>query len=179
MRALRFTQTRRTKCLLLAALAAVLSAVVFFTPNEPRYGGKTVSQWVIQFDTLEPREIDEADDALRALGPKAVPTLLGLVQYRDPWLKRQFCSKLYGASRSSLEWLLENRRTKYYFATQYTWRWEAALALESLGPQARSALPELTKLAQSSDEDISKNAKYALKAISGTGPRGREERTND
>src|SRR3974377_1346266 len=101
MRALTFIPTRRTKCFLLAAPAAVLSAILFLTPGEPRYGGKTVSQWVMQLDTLEQGEVDEAYDALQALGPKAVPTLLHLVQYRDPWLKEQFCSKLYGASRSS------------------------------------------------------------------------------
>ena len=82
--------------IMIVAGVAILSLflAVLLRPREPTYQGKPLSYWAEQLWTPGAAEQDQARTALRAIGPKAVPLLLGQIRrqnslslrlYRDTW----------------------------------------------------------------------------------------------
>jgi hypothetical protein len=132
----------RRLLLVLLASVAVAGAVVLIWPKErePVYQGKTLSQWLELHNGgvitwAGEVQVREAGKALRCIGSNGVPFLLRWAEYQPPAWKKKFSGiirrlpvdlnfKDWKAERAALAWL----------------------ALGDLGPQARSAIPELTRL---------------------------------
>ncbi len=138
LRALYIRPMKRGGRLVLLSMACVAIAasiaLVWPRQNEPVYQGKTLSQWLEkqQFQLQGPE-----GDAVRQMGSNAAPFLVKWIQYQTPAWRRQF----------SLFWLrqfghiLEDPRNLR--------RLNSWFAFEALGPQARTAVPELTRLLNS------------------------------
>jgi HEAT repeat protein len=112
--------------LLAGALLTALSVAAAPAPPdwwEPSYKGKNASQWLDEYG-LGPgayKPNPQADDALRHIGPNAVPDLLQLLHATNP-----------------------NPATQ----TPASWdHWKAYLGFQALGPAGKLAIPDLVKLA--------------------------------
>ena len=118
--------------------------------SEPRYGGKRVSQWAIELSYGSAEQIEDARIAIRALGPRAVPPLIRMLQRTD--------SKLGLLLRKMpFVWWLDSPANTYHAL--------AVSALRELGPLAEPAIPALEKVAQGTDTLVRSKATAALLVI--------------
>jgi HEAT repeat protein len=168
----------------LIPLAAILIYFFCFTPavrKEPVYKGKTLAQWLTQLDDGEADGISssrlpsfsraqiESAEAIRAIGTNALPLLLEDIHARpsekDAWI--QFNGKLdrftmnhFGRWSLGLADVTAKDRV----------RWRAAQGLSALGPLAKPAVPELTRLLFTNY--FHSSIKEAAYALAGIGPDG-------
>src|SRR4051812_45650123 len=73
-------------------LAGGVVALVFDRAREPEYGGKKLSEWVTSLEAFH-RSDDpvrkEAEEAIRHIGPRAVPYLVHWLCWEpSPWFKK-------------------------------------------------------------------------------------------
>jgi hypothetical protein len=184
----------RNRKRILWAVIVVLTICVFFAAghfgqprrSEPVYHGRTLTRWLKQLDDGQVFGISsyklpsptpaqaEAARAIRAIGAEALPRLMEDLHARPAEdaprirLHRWSNSHLSSAFRGwfwPLDITEEDRR-----------RWRAAQGLAALGPLAKPALPELTRLFHTNFWHSSiKESAYALAAL---GPEGVEILTN-
>jgi len=128
---------QRGKLAIAAAVALIAIALLFtaLLPREPKYQGLTMSQWLASLDSIP------ANEALLILGTNNLPLLLRRVGY-DPdtdVLSRLLLrlSRLTGSSRMRE---IANRRTGLAD--------EARMVIQSLGPKATLAIPQLERILQ-------------------------------
>jgi hypothetical protein len=175
------------------------SAAVAFWSDEPRYDGKTLSEWLVvyEYGRLGGSTFSEAQKraevAIGHMGPSALPSLLKWIQYegRDlPWWKNAMliivCRFHFKGSRvwtttigrpiyipgRSLEWLYNDSATK---RADYAYRYGFKL----VGPPAVAALPDLLRLSEGTNTVISARAKYAMVTIPNLLPQIVAMLTND
>lgn len=140
--------------IILACVAFIgLSLWASWPKGEPSWGGKTVSEWLVEFfpDGRHPRNGDDyealekeldglarrrqsAEEAMRNLGEAAVPTVLASLtgpRLTLNWLK---------PVAEKLEWKLPETPSKKLRVAR------AKLALEALGDNARAAVPKLKRM---------------------------------
>jgi hypothetical protein len=111
------------------ALAAVLLA------REPSYRGVGVSGWLEDFDSSSVELQERAGDAMRSMGAKAVPALVGHLRAEDSAFKVRLISWARGQSRVRIRASLASER-----------RFQAVRAIRALGAVARPAIPVLIEL---------------------------------
>jgi hypothetical protein len=154
----------------LAVVVAVGIAIEL--PQEPRYQGRSLSQWLSVFtatppeDPLSPASIS-ATDAVRHIGPKATPYLLSYLRpERGPSKARE----LLGACLDALppatipgsvrDWIDEDDASLQYE--------RAAMGFYLLGKSAAPAIPELFRLA--TNQTQVPRARWATIALGNIGP---------
>ena len=131
---------RRVVALLICAVLAGVLAVKLNRSDEPSYGGRDLSEWVMRFHWDQPEKTRlEAGEAIRQIGTNAIPSLFEAIQYEaPPWKKklRRWISRFSGGSANSERWMSwpEQRADM------------AKGAFVHLGPAAESAIPELVGL---------------------------------
>lgn len=136
-------------------LLGVLLALHFWPSSEPSYNGKTLSEWVHEYEAYHQvpgapqRQI--AVDAIRHIGTNAIPFLLAWIQYEEPaWV-----SELPEALQSHS---MDNDGIAAFYAAQRVF--------DILGPQAKSAIPELSDIVtNSTDPNIVVGAAVAMTSI--------------
>ena len=75
----------RFKLLVFGGIMAVAIAIVLFRTQEPDADGRTLSEWLEGTEWIRHSEIrPEATNAIRKIGPAAVPFLLKNLQVKDP-----------------------------------------------------------------------------------------------
>jgi HEAT repeat protein len=106
---------------------------------EPSYQGKTLSAWLDDYGA-GPRDYKpspQADEALRQIGPEAVPYLLQLLHSTNP--------------SSTIKVVPDTNQfspPKPAVPAPASWdHWKAYVAFQALGPLGKSAIPDLAKLA--------------------------------
>lgn len=185
-----------------ACILAGLGAVAFW-PDEPRYDGKTLSEWlaVYEYGRLGNSTFSEAqkrtESAIGHMGVSALPCLVKWIQYEErglPWWKNALliiaCKFQVKGSRV---WNISSGR--YAGRSIYTpgpslgWlinesaRKRADYAyrygFKLVGPPAVAALPDLLRLSESTNSVISARAKYALITIPNILPQIVKMLTND
>jgi HEAT repeat protein len=122
--------------LALGILAALILA--FTRPREPSYKGRSLSHWVQRY--FQGRSWDygqdvEADEAVQHIGTNAIPYLLAWLRTEEPAWQPKW--------KELTDRLPEPIRPKKQFPVRYG----VPGAFGALGAEARTALPELTKLA--------------------------------
>jgi HEAT repeat protein len=161
--------------LIACGLAAVLVLLGrFFTSAQPTYAGKPLSFWLEQLDSPD---AGQAQVAIRAIGPKAIPFLFQAVReasstpnrfYRTIWSKlpspvARRLSLPHGTPRERARIvaalrLLETKGipavTKALDDSDSAVRRVAITALASIGPQASSAVPHLIERATDPDPEV-------------------------
>jgi HEAT repeat protein len=122
---------------LLAVVLGGLSFAHFLRSGEPVYDGKPLGYWLKGYDPVEGSEParQKADEILQQAGTNAIPTLLRLLRKTDSPFKLKIISLAQ-----------KQRFIKTGHIDASLLNFEAATAFESLGPRAKSAVPELIKI---------------------------------
>jgi HEAT repeat protein len=134
---------RRKLWILLGCGIAVVLIVMLLREREPHYKGRSLSQWIALLNNSErdgPQH--EAEGAVRHIGTNALPFLLRWIQYKEqPWRTRvgTLCYKFPEKVAGPLSRLVVGRGRERQD--------EAFSALYVLGPEAKAAIPILTRLA--------------------------------
>ena len=170
---------RRTLLLIFAAATLAIAVAMLVLPGrEPRYQGRTLSQWLTQARTeiTDPELVRMAPGeeppqtispsgraailAVRELGPRAVPELINWIKRPAPLLDdelRVFRNLVPGSAAKTVP--ARNRADL------------AVFGFGLLGPQASAAAPELTRLMK--DWNVSQQTREsAMAALSQLGPAG-------
>ena len=83
---------RRRRLVLVAVFLLTLSLgaslVSVWRDRQPVYGGRPLTEWAADLTASAPERSAAAREAVRVLGPRAVPTLIRLVRQPDPVLAR-------------------------------------------------------------------------------------------
>jgi len=132
-----------------AALVAIVS--VSTSKREPSYQGRLLSEWLRTWDTNSAGDSShdtilapEAERAIRYIGSNAIPQLLRWISYEPSGLKEPI---------NQLAVRFRNRPIREFLA-RHSWRAsDAEIGFSVLGPQASSAVPELTRLAITSSAE--------------------------
>jgi hypothetical protein len=118
--------------LVILAVGVVGTGLVLFF-EEPSFRGKLLSGWLAEFNRIPPGQpAPEAEQAIRSMGPAAVPYLLSYIWSAEPQqvsVARQWVNRTFHRSYRS--------RTDLCAPS---WR-----ALSILGPAATSALPAIVQ----------------------------------
>jgi HEAT repeat protein len=148
------------------ALSLVLLGVVSSVNwREPRYHWKTLSSWLATYGAgpADYKPSPEADHALRQIGSNAVPGLLRLLHSTNSHSSFKFVRKdnytgLVFLPATTPPSTFQSRFVAWVEKFPYRLRrvtipaswdhWKAYLAFQALGPEGKSAIPDLVKLAQ-------------------------------
>jgi len=175
--------------LLVAVFGGIAWLVLRPQKPEPVYQGKTLSVWMEQYYRMGDESAyrnknagappptnsaalrEEAAMALRQIGTNAIPYYLKLASARISPMQMQI---MYNKVVSKVSW-----RTPWLRTTCYRWATafsenpqKALLGFELLGPAAKSAVPDLIHLMQTSDSRNSRrSAAYSLSYI---GPQAKD-----
>jgi HEAT repeats len=138
-------RTRRKLLLIFLPCAIALALLLtLWREREPRYGDRSLLQWIAiteHPDNDPDYSKRDAEEAIHHIGTNAVPFLVKCIQYRErPWQTRLsgLCSKLPETIGEPLSGLVAGRGAQHQAA--------AFQGLQILGPDAKSAIPALTNL---------------------------------
>jgi HEAT repeat protein len=173
------------------ALALIFGAVVtgyFVMPREPRYQGRSLSAWLAELDLESSYSQDKPAEAVRAIGTNALPWLRRMLRSEGPIWERAMVA--FNARQSLIQFpitpdnVVHNRALRGYhilgnvaqcdvpkliqlLETQSSPRVRsyAALALGSIGPAAKEALPVLQQATTDVNNDVRRNAVWAVANI--------------
>ena len=135
----------------LAVVLPVSLIITIWLRLEPRHEGKTLSEWLSQpWD--EGVSDEDTATALRAMGPRVLPTLLDWLQQRDSRIKRWIA--MQAEKQTLFELNFEGADVR---------RGTAVAGLRLLGTNAASAVPALAKLID--DPELGDAALSGLAAI--------------
>ena len=138
---------RRVVVLGAAVLGAAIAGVWWSRPGgppEPVYRGKTLGAWLDERRKTPTGPVvltDEAEAAVRAIGPKAVPTLLAWLRSSESDVARQ--------AKMLLEWRL---KLPVRVPTNMERRERAMYGFRALGPAAAPAFPALVAVVLNSPD---------------------------
>jgi hypothetical protein len=153
---------RRILLVLLAVAFVVgLTALVWHGPREPRYQGKSLSEWLKLYRPMGPPRLvgsKETADAVRHIGTNALPFLVSWIEeYQElpPWRARlrRYASKPTSRGRRIL---LEMIAQPEFRAARACW------GFEILGETAAPAIPDLVRVANHATPGSSSLAADAL-----------------
>lgn len=184
------------------ALALIVGAGVvglFIWPREPRYEGRSLSAWLADLDLESTHSEGRPVEALRAIGTNAFPWLRRMLRSKGPVWERALVSFDAGQSLVQLpvtpDNVVRNRAIRGYHAlgaaakddvpllvhlleTERTpqVRSSVALALGNIGPAAKAALPALQRATTDPNNDVRRNAIWAVANIKMWAPEAPEFR---
>lgn len=114
---------------------------------EPTYNGRRLSEW-LQMSRLGPSQAAESREAVQHIGTNAIPLLLRQISYETggfrSLIERHLPCPVYGPRLASIRKFLTADASK---------AGDAVMGFYYLGPVARPAIPELTRLALRSEHD--------------------------
>src|SRR5690348_12098163 len=105
---------RRRLLLLLTGAVLIASLLVFLWPErgpkEPRYQGKSLSEWIARAVPIPraPSMHADAEEAIRHMGTNALPCLLQWLDYQPVWWREKYRSTFMKIKRPQRirNWLL-------------------------------------------------------------------------
>lgn len=173
-----------------AALLLVFITSRVLKTNEPSYRGRSLTEWIGRLPApgsnsrgvtwaplvqgrLNDKEL-EATDAVRQIGTNALPYLLAEIQTDKKSFKEEIQNK-WVRLRVFFQKLISRSNPPRVFNSSNNWEktaaqrrhWNAARGFYALGPLAKAAIPDLTRILYQGDE-----CPDAVYALSGIGPEG-------
>jgi HEAT repeat protein len=153
----RFVEKRRRNGIALGILAAFLLVAV--SPSllhwrEPGYEGEKISYWLRQIRI--PGQERAARAALKHIGPDALPWILPMLRAKDSKFKIKL--EEWADRQPLIELQFKHANEEWFRGVQ---------AIQILGPQAKAAIPELSRMLK--DPDV---ATFVAQALAGIGPEG-------
>lgn len=150
--------SKRRKWIVVLACILMLALVWAFLPErEPSYQGRKLSQWVDQMEQSGWNSA-EAQGAIRAIGTNAIPTSLKWISYQSSPSRKNIAA-LVGRLAPRLSRVILNPEARAYHAMD---------VFLILGAEARAAIPELTRLAQTSADP--ERADRCIQVLTWLGP---------
>jgi len=142
-----------------ASLAGIVGSLFLATPRQPRYQGRSLSSWLgdLSNPNFETQRVVRA--AIQAMGPATVPFLTNSLAQRDSISLRLYRKNL--VPRRMAAWT--HRLVKWQ--TPVMESRSAAVALQSLGPQASNAIPALVAALRDPSWTVTQAAVQALGAM--------------
>ena len=150
----------------LAAFAAAVVCWALLVEREPRYGGKTLSQWMVRRQqALTVSEMEEADHAMWRIGRRGLPWMMRWLRGSEP---QPWKARLYAVTEKlPTKWVPFKFSPPPSSAQEWYRAETAAVMLGGLGTGATNALPELLRMM--SDTRAKVAAGRAFTAISSLG----------
>jgi len=153
---------------IIAALFCVSATLVLLAiirrDDEPRHDGRSLSAWLALYRknamTKDSPDFKKAENAIRAIGTKALPYLLEWIQCEPPQWRWYLLRKL--------PYRLTHNETGYGFilGRDYIRAWSATRGFWILGTNAAAAVPFLeTLMKNQSTPETSRNAALALMSV--------------
>jgi HEAT repeat protein len=126
--------TSRAQFISVIALSVAVSAVSLWSllQREPSHDGRSLSQWLEDFDFGAAHRCAEAAEAMDEIGTNAIPRLLSLMNARDTPLDRAMEEITESHPSVVLDW-----------DTAFDAHWRALRGFEALGARAATAIPAL------------------------------------
>jgi hypothetical protein len=132
---------------------AIAIAFALFRTREPVADGRTLSEWLEESDWMAGREAPpEATNAIRKIGPSALPFLLTRLRATEPTWKVALQGSRY-ADKFPYEWL---------YSTTRQWG-QAIQGFSVLGSNAAPAIADLSRMM--TDSNVAWRASLALVSI--------------
>jgi HEAT repeat protein len=148
--------------LAVAGFALLCALIAFNLRRVSEYDGKTMEQWCLQiYSAPDQKPRDEALKEMKAIGPRAVPDLLPLLQAKDSVIRRRVWWSSMGIPSRAHRVLLK-------FVKQpnaVLLRGGAARCLAVYGPQAKAAIPALARNLRDGDSGVCWESATTLAAI--------------
>lgn len=141
------TRKARFAMLVLAILLGAIAWRLFW--YEPSYDGTSLSSWLPEFQNQKVERRLLAAEAVRHIGPEAVPYLVKHLQRPSP---TQQSRSLQWRLRFG-DWLAAHTPFKISTLRYPSNRLQALAALDALGPDGKDALPTLEKLIEEHPEE--------------------------
>jgi hypothetical protein len=135
--------SRKVKIYVLLLLV-LLALVPWWILREPSYGGHSLSEWLAVVNSEQGTRLDqrqEAEAAIRAIGPRAVPFLLPMLSARETRI-----GEIYRFVRK--KWL----RPREAFPAPWDVQSRGFEGLWILGPAAKKGVPQLVRLLEQEPE---------------------------
>jgi HEAT repeat protein len=160
-------RTRVTISVTLLA-AATFFGLITFLAHESEHKGGSLSHWLATARATDTpaEQRQEAGDAIRRLGPRALPLLLKWATMEPSQKKRKIQTWLAKVPTSLVPRRLRNWADQPPDQTRAN---EAKLGLLILGPDAAPAIPQLARLAKQAPAD--QNTYWAFTALGNIGPK--------
>jgi hypothetical protein len=170
------------------ALGLAVAAVCFALPRQPAYEGRSLSAWLADFDLGRSRSHERAERAVRRIGTNGFATLANMLRTEDPAWKRALI-KLNGKQsllhfpvtpansvrqRAVLGYAALGSEAKAHvpvliqiFESDVSpqVRSSVASALGAIRPEAKAAVPALSKAIHDKNADVKQSALMALANI--------------
>ena len=153
----------------MVAAATMVLGLIWFTcasNREPRYNGRSLSQWLdLCAATSDPSQ--EAADAVRHIGTNAVPFLVTWTQQTQgltPWKQRCLVKVLNWKREGPGKELLVNLIT-----AREPQEWRSACGFAILGEAAQAAAPDLARIAAHGNDASADIAIYGLTLLGRNG----------
>lgn len=147
---------RRRRVLLWLAIVVVLMVVfgswVVFTAREPKWEGKSLSQWLEDLGSTNDSVRFKADQSLRAIGGDAVPQLVR-------WVRTGSAQRVYERVMMSLPVPV---RRLFPHINLRAFQIASMRALAVIGPEGAGAIPVLSEQLFDDDREIVSAASAAL-----------------
>src|SRR5581483_7455941 len=127
---------KRIRIIVMVVAVVVIGvvAIVCFRAREPRYQGRTLSEWIwVGTDHIETSpEWSEANNAVKQIGTNAIPFLLEWVQAEDTPQKEKV-----------VFWLNEHAPFHFHIESSADRRFAARMGFMMLGNESKPAWPAL------------------------------------
>lgn len=139
--------------LVLIAVALVTTWVKFNSPL--CYQGKPLARWLTQLQSPNSTDRQTAEEAVKAIGTNAIPTLVKYLGRTNTWLGMRATEALTPAAKKLglVDW---DRWSENYYHSR------AMCAFRTLGTNAQIATPALLALMTSPQRQIKLHASFAL-----------------
>jgi hypothetical protein len=149
--------TRKKWSLALVLLLGVsIAAVLFVAPREPTHKGRPLSDWVHDLSNDKHEVRAAAAEAIRAIGPGAVPYLTNSLAQRDAITLRIYRKNLL--PKPVMKWA----RDRFKWHAPVMESRNAAIALSSMGSNATDAIPPLIDALNDPSPLVAQSAAIAL-----------------
>src|SRR4051812_1919353 len=136
----------------LAVIAAVIAIIIALIPREPKYEGRTLSEWIKEANPRHSAHRKQPKDyeAVRHIGSNALPWLIKWISLKDPpaWKLR-----LLATSQTLPQWM-QDRFVRQILGevSNQKYREMAADGFVILGPRASPAVFDLLEIEASSTD---------------------------
>jgi hypothetical protein len=151
---------RRLLLILLLSVSLLCLFWLALGPPEPVYQGKPFSVWVLDLDDQHPGpKNDQAEEAVRQMGVKALPQIIGMLNTRSS-----------SPLDKIMKWATAHHLTKRTYTEPEIKHRRAIFCCFMLGPQAKAALPALIDLLNSTDFSNQASDGYIAVALVYIGP---------
>ena len=145
-------------------VVCVIGGSLLMRPGRPGlvYKGKSVEEWSVQLYVSQDESARKAASAaLKELGPKAIPDIIGMLRKKDPFIRRQVWSSAPKLPPEYRKGVLSNVKPERAGLVHIA----GMRAVAAIGPEAVPTIPDLNRILQGKDLQETWEAGYALGAL--------------